>query len=172
VLGIISGAHGVRGEVRIKTFTEDPASIAAYGRLRDERSGAAYALSIRGQVRGQVIARIEGVNDRDAAELLAGVRLCVARGVLPPPPDEQWYLADLIGLSAEDAGGTKLGVVRDVRNFGAGDILEIARADGGELHLPFSRRVVPMVDLEARRLIVALPREDAPRPRRRRRSRA
>lgn len=171
MLGVISGAHGVRGEVRIKTFTEDPNAIAAYGPLRDERAGATYALAIRGLVRGQVIARIDGVRDRDSAQRLAGVRLCVARGMLPEPRREQWYLADLIGLAAEGVDGAKLGVVRDVRNFGAGDVLEIAREGESELYLPFSRRVVPTVDLAARLLVIALPDDEAKPPTRRRRAR-
>ncbi|MDF2095408.1 ribosome maturation factor RimM [Aquibaculum arenosum] len=157
-LAAVVGPHGVRGLVRIKAFTEDPESVAAYGPLSDEAGARQYTLRLKGQVKGLLLAEVEGVRDRDAAEALRGLRLYVPRSALPPPEDpEEFYHADLIGLRVETAEGTDLGRVVAVQDFGAGDLLEIEGEDGSRSHLPFTRQVVPQVDLAAGRLVAEPP---------------
>jgi 16S rRNA processing protein RimM len=159
-LGAIAGAHGVRGLVKIKSFTEDPANLTAYGPLGDESGRCRFEIAVTGQARGLLLARIAGVEDRDAAQALRGVRLYVARAALPEPDDvEEFYQADLIGLAAEDPQGRPLGTVASVENYGAGDFLEIARAGAAPLLVPFTRAAVPLVDLEGGRVVVAPPEE-------------
>ena len=121
-LGAIAGAHGVAGLVRVKSFTERPEDIAAYGPVRGD-DGACHRLEVVGQTRGLLIARIAGIRDRDAARKLAGTRLSVARGKLPAPEQGAYYHADLIGLRVERPDGTPVGAVAGVCNFGAGDLI-------------------------------------------------
>ena len=159
-LGAIAGAHGVRGLVKIKSFTQDPADLTAYGALADESGGRRFEIAVTGQAKGLLVARIAGVEDRDAAQALRGVRLTVARAALPEPEDaEDYYRADLIGLAAEDPQGRPLGTVTAVENYGAGDFLEIARAEGAPLLVPFTKVVVPLIDLEGGRVVVDPPEE-------------
>jgi 16S rRNA processing protein RimM len=158
-LGVIAGAHGVRGAVRVRSFTARPADIAAYGPLSDETGKRRLALDVMGEARGQLIARIAGIADRDAAEALKGLRLYVARAALPEPGEDEYYHSDLLGLRAETAEGAEFGTVVALHDFGAGDVLEIERADRSRIMLPFSRAAVPVVDLAARRLVVAPPAE-------------
>lgn len=165
-LGVMVGAHGVRGLVKVKAFTEDPAAVAAYGPVSDESGGRQWRLEVVGCAPGKsgdvVLARVEGVTDRDAAQALHGVRLYVERAALPEPEDaETFYHADLIGLRVEDAAGRLLGHVRAVENHGAGDVLEVdtggAEGGGRSLLLSFTRRVVPLVDLAGGRLVAEPP---------------
>ncbi len=159
-LGAIAGAHGVRGLVKIKSFTQDPASLTAYGALADESGRRRFEIAVTGQAKGLLVARIAGVEDRDAAEALRGVRLTIARAALPEPEDaEEFYQADLIGLAAEDTAGQPLGTVAAVENYGAGDFLEIARAQGAPLLVPFTKVVVPLIDLEGGRVVIDPPEE-------------
>jgi 16S rRNA processing protein RimM len=157
-LGVITGAHGVRGLVRVKSFAETPEDVAAYGPLSDEEGARAFTLTLTGRSKGALLARIEGVDDRDRAQALKGTRLYAPRAALPPPAEpETYYHADLLGLAVEDRAGRSLGRVAAVHNFGAGDILEL---DGGGARLvPFTRRAVPVVDLEGGRLVVDPPDE-------------
>ena len=164
-LGAIAGAHGVRGLVKIKSFTQDPASLTAYGPLADESGRRRFEIVVTGQAKGLLVARIAGVEDRDAAQGLRGVRLYVARAALPEPEDaEEFYQADLIGLAAEDPRGRPLGRVAAVENYGAGDFLEIARAKGAPLLVPFTKAAVPLVDLEGGRVVIDPPEEVDPDP--------
>jgi 16S rRNA processing protein RimM len=156
-VGIITGAQGVRGAVRIKSFTALPEDVASYGPVADETGQRAFALHAVGRTKGVVIATIAGIADRDAAERLKGVRLYVARDKLPAPGEEEYYHADLIGLAAMLRDGTLLGRVRAVHGYGAGDSLEVARASGGTVMVPFTRAVVPEVDLAAGRLVIEPP---------------
>ncbi len=158
-LGAIAGAHGVRGLVKIKSFTQDPANLTAYGPLTDESGQRRFEIAVSGQAKGVLLARIEGVEDRDAAQALRGVRLYVARAVLPEPEAEEFYLADLIGLAVEDPDGRPLGKVAAVENYGAGDFLEIQPPEGAPLLVPFTKAAVPLVDLEGGRVVVDLPEE-------------
>jgi 16S rRNA processing protein RimM len=144
----------VRGLVMLRSFTADPAAIAAYGPLTDETGARRFVLELK----AGDLARIEGVGDRDAAARLTGTRLFVERDRLPPPGEEEFYLSDLIGLPAVTEAGGSLGRVRAVEDHGAGAFLLLE--DGAEERLlPFTRAVVPVVDLAAGRLVVAPPGE-------------
>ena len=163
-VGVIAGAHGVRGLVKIKSFTDDPANLTAYGPLTDESGARRYQVAVTGRAKGVLLARIEGVGDRDAARALRGARLYVARAALPEPEDEEYYHADLIGLAVEDRAGAPLGRVAAVQNFGAGDILEIERPDQGTLLVPFTKAAVPLVDPAGGRVVVEPPEETEAQP--------
>lgn len=150
-VGVITGAKGVKGRVRIKSFTEDPAKVAAYGPVSDEAGGRRMQLKVEQVSKATVTARIAGIDDRTAAEALKGCRLYVDRDRLPPPDEDEFYYCDLIGLCAELADGEKLGPVCAVHNFGAGDVLEIDRiGHKGTVMVPFTREIVPVIDFEAR----------------------
>jgi 16S rRNA processing protein RimM len=157
LVGAIAGAHGVRGQVRIKSFTDDPAAVAAYGPLSDESGQRRFNLEVTGQIKGGLIARIDGIADRTAAEALRGLRLYVPRASLPATQADEYYRVDLIGLRAELADGTSFGRIIDVHNYGAGDVLEIQRPDGATELLPFADRMVPVVDLAAGRIVIDPP---------------
>jgi 16S rRNA processing protein RimM len=163
LLGRLGAAHGVRGEIRLQSFTADPAAISTYGPLFDESGRRRFVIaSLRPAGKDMFVARLEGVADRSAAEALTGVALYLPREALPAPEEDEFYLADLEGLRAETQGGATIGVVIGVRNFGAGDILEIAPPEGGEtLLLPFTKAVVPVVDIAGGRVIVEPPESDA-----------
>ncbi|WP_299441272.1 ribosome maturation factor RimM [uncultured Rhodospira sp.] len=157
-LGVVVGVHGVRGVVRVKSFTADPADVAAYGPVSTEDGARSWRLSVVGPAKGVVLCRFDGIDDRTAAEALKGLRLYVPRAALPPAEDEdEYYHADLIGLAVEREDGTALGTVRAVHDFGAGDMLELRPpAEGAKsLMIPFTRAAVPVVDLTAGRVVVA-----------------
>lgn len=156
-VGVVTGAHGVRGAVRLKSFTAEPEDVAGYGPLEDERGERRFALRIVGSGKGVLLATIAGIDDRDRAEALRGLRLYLPRSALPPAGEEEYYHADLIGLEAVLPDGAALGTVRAVHDFGAGDTLEIERASGPPVMVPFTRAVVPVVDLDAGRLVVDPP---------------
>lgn len=161
LLGSIVGVHGVRGAVKIRSHTGAPEAIADYGPLSDEAGTRSFRLRVIGLARGNVVAKIDGVTDRDAAERLRGIDLYVAREALPPPEDDdEFYQADLIGLDAVTEAGEPYGTIVDFRDFGAGDLLEVRPAGGGPtIYLPFTREVVPVVDIEGRRVVVVPPAE-------------
>ncbi|MBO0764164.1 MAG: ribosome maturation factor RimM [Hyphomicrobiaceae bacterium] len=160
LLGRIAGAHGIRGEVLIKTFTGRPEDIAAYGPLEDGCGRRLLIEALRATPRG-VVARLAGIADRTAAEALKGRSLYVARASLPVAAEGEFYYADLIGLAAVDPDGRALGEVVDVHNHGAGDLLELRLADDGKTELvPFTDAFVPEVDLAASRVVVRLPETD------------
>jgi 16S rRNA processing protein RimM len=156
LLGIVTGPHGVTGAVRIKSFTARPEDIAAYGSLADE-TGRRFALRLVGAGKGVLLARLSGVEDRNRAEDLRGLRLYLPRAALPPAAADEFYHADLIGLAAVTGDGTAIGRVRAVHDFGAGDTLEIERAEALPAMVPFTRAIVPVVDLAAGRLVVDPP---------------
>ena len=156
-VGVVTGPHGVRGAVRIKSFTARPEDVAAYGPLGDESGTQHFDLQLIGAAKGVVIGRFSGIEDRNRAEALRGLRLYLPRAALPPPEDEEYYHADLIGLAAMLADGTSLGRVRAIHDFGAGDSLEIERGGGPPLIVPFTRAVVPVVEIDAGRLVIDPP---------------
>lgn len=158
-VGVLTGAHGVRGLVRLKSFTERPEDIISYGPLTDASGQRCFEVSLNGRARDALLARIAGVNDRDQAEALRGTRFYVARAALPEPAADEFYHADLIGLRAEATDGTLLGRVSAVHTFGGGDVLEIAPKTGETILVPFTRQAVPAVELQAGRLVVDLPME-------------
>ncbi len=144
--------------MRIKSFTEEPADVAAYGRVSDEAGACSFALEPIGASGGAILARIEGIDEREAAEGLAGTRLYVPRSALPAPHAEEYYHADLLGLRALSTDGEALGTVTSVHPIGDTDVLEIDR--GSELPsllIPFTRADVPEVDLKTGRVIVEVP---------------
>ncbi len=163
-IGVVVGAQGLRGEVRIKPFTARPEAIAAYGPVTDETGQRRFEVTILGQGRAEVIARLSGVGDRDAAKALKGVRLCVPRAALPAPQEEEFYHADLIGLAAERADGSRAGRVAAVLDHGAGAYLEIVEESRRPLIVPFTRKAVPLVDLAAGRLVIEPPEEIEAKP--------
>ena len=159
-MGVVGRPHGVRGLVHVHSYTAEPADLAGYGPLVDERGGA---WTLRWQSEGVAELRDgagQAVADRSAAERLTNMRLFVPRERLPPTEADEFYLADLIGLAAVDPEGRVLGQVGEVHDYGAGVSLEIAPVEGGAaLLLPFTRSAVPEVDLAARRVVVVPPQE-------------
>lgn len=159
-IGAIAGAFGVAGEVRLKSFCSTPADIAAYGPLTSEDGSQEFRLTLTRPVAGGLGARIAGVTTKDAADRLRGTGLYVPRDRLPSLPDDEFYHADLIGLAAYDTGGGLMGKVSAIHNHGAGDIVEITPlTPGPALLLPFTRAIVPMVDLQAGKIVVNPPDE-------------
>ncbi len=162
LLGRFGAPHGVRGEIRLQSYTGDPLAIGAYGPLTDKSGAKSFKLlSVRPQGKDMLVARVAGVADRTGAEALTGVELYISRDRLPAPEDEdEFYLADLVGLRAETRGGEHIGAVVALRNFGAGDILEVAPQAGGEtLLFPFTKAVVPVVSVSEGRVIIEPPEE-------------
>ena len=159
-VGAIAGAFGVRGEVRLKSFTSQPNDIAAYAPLYTEDGSRSFTVRLTRPVTGGLGARLSGVETREQAEALKGVTLWADRDKLPALPDDEFYHADLIGLSVHDTGGALLGKVRAIYDHGAGDILEI-HGPGRRwvLLLPFTRAFVPTVDLAAGRIVADPPDE-------------
>ena len=156
-VGAISGAFGVRGEVRIKSFCADPATIADYSPLTTE-DGRTFDLGITRAIKGGFAAVISGVDNKEDADALRSTRLYTARENLPNLPDDEFYHSDLIGLTVVDTGGETIGRVKTVQNHGAGDILEITGPtlkDG--VLLAFTKEAVPTVDLTAGRIIIDPP---------------
>ena len=158
-LGVVLGAHGVRGAVRIKSFAMNVSDIAAYGPLQSEDGGAHLQLTVRGVSRGAVLAEIDGIDRREAAEALQGTRLYVARAALPDTEEDEYYHADLIGLRARTVSGEPYGVVRGIYDYGAGDVIDIDRDNDASIVFPFTREIVPDIDLAAGWLVVDPPAE-------------
>jgi 16S rRNA processing protein RimM len=157
VLAVVGAPHGTRGEVRIKSFTEDPLDVGSYGALQTADGRSFVVESVR-PAKEVVIARLSGVDTRDKAEALKNERLFVPRERLPAPDDtDTFYQSDLIGLLVKTADGTPVGRVKAVLNYGAGDILEIAPARGAPVLLPFTKDYVPVIDIAGRRIIAAPP---------------
>src|SRR6185295_8613333 len=159
LMGAILGAHGIKGEVKVKSFAAKPADIAEYGPLTDTKHKRIFELSVVGAAaKGVLIGRIAGITDRNAAEALKGVELFVDRERLPMPKDpEEYYLADLIGLGAVDGKGAKLGEIVSVDNYGAGDLLLVVPENGEGFVVPFAKAFVPVVDVKDRRVVLDLP---------------
>ena len=157
LVGVAGAPHGVRGEVRLKSYTETPMGIASYpalwaGNPPQRRLRFASARALKDDM---LVVRFEGVDGRDAAQALTNTKLFVARADLPPPEEDEFYHADLIGLEVQGPDGTPVGTVAALENFGAGDLLEIAPPRGDSFYVPFTRAFVPVVDLSARRVGLA-----------------
>ena len=159
-MGVLGKPHGVRGLVRVVSYAEDDANLAAYGPLSDDR-GRRFNLRWRGEGIAEIAEITSGkavpVADRGGAEKLTNTRLYIERDRLPPAKEDEFYLADLIGLAALDEAGTELGRVNAVHDYGAGASLEIARESVPPLLVPFTRACVPVVDLAGGRVVVAPP---------------
>lgn len=155
-VGVVVGAHGIRGAVRLKSFTDRPADIGRYGPVEAEGGGRRFGLTVTGEAKGLVIARLDGVTDRDAAEGLKGTRLSVPRARLPETAEDEFLTVDLVGLRVEAVDGSPLGRVTALFDFGAGEVLEIASAEGA-LMVPFTRAAVPVVDVAGGRIVIDPP---------------
>jgi len=155
----IGAAHGVRGAVKLWTFTEDPFAVQHYGPLQTKDGDRAFEVAQAREGKGHLVVTFKGITTRDEAERLNGIELCVAREKLPETDEDEYYHADLIGLAAVTTAGAPLGHVVAIHNFGAGDIIEIAPPNGTTLLLPFSNAVVPEVDLTGGRVVINPPQE-------------
>lgn len=153
-MAAIAAAHGIRGAFRVKSFTEHPEDVAAYGPVFDRHGQRLFELDVIGPAKGGVIAKAEGILDRNAAEALRGTELFIPRSALPDPDDDEFYYSDLEGLDVFDSDGGRLGVVKRVINHGAGDLVEITDDHGRPLIVPFDKASVPVIDVEKRRLEV------------------
>jgi 16S rRNA processing protein RimM len=155
----IGAAHGVRGAVKLWTFTEDPLAVKRYGPLQTKDGSRQFEVTHARQAKDHLVATFKGIATRDDAEKLNGLELYVARDKLPETDEGEYYHADLIGLAAVTAANEPLGRVVAIHNFGAGDIIEIAPPDGATMLLPFTNAVVPIVDIAGGRVVIELPGE-------------
>ena len=153
----IGAAHGVRGEVRVKAHTANPLAIADYGPLHDSRGGIFRVKSMRHLKDDMLVVAFEGVADRTAAEKLNRTKLHVDRAALPPPDEDEFYHADLVGLAVETTAGEPVGTVVAVANFGADDLLDVRRPGGTSVYVPFTRAVVPILDFFAGKAVIEPP---------------
>ena len=160
LLGVVTGASGLRGEVKVKTFTATPEAIARYGDLHAKDGRRFAVVSAKPGKKDEALLALKGVADRSAAEALKGLELYVPRGALPAIDEGEYYHADLIGLAAHDAEDRRIGVVKAIHNYGAGDILEIEAPDGSDLLLSFTRDTVPEIDIKTGRIVIAVPPDD------------
>jgi 16S rRNA processing protein RimM len=163
LVGAFGAPQGVRGEIRVKSFTGEAKSIGAYGALTDAKRSRAFAFErLRALKDDMLVVKLRGIDDRDAAQALTGVEIFARRDQLPPPKADEFYYDDLVGLEAVTREGKRLGRVASLTNYGAGDILEIAPEGGGEeLLLPFTKAVAPVLDFEAGRIVIEPPEEVA-----------
>ncbi|MBR0871853.1 ribosome maturation factor RimM [Bradyrhizobium tropiciagri] len=155
----IGAAHGVRGAVRLWTFTEDPLAVKDYGPLTTKDGTRQFEVTHVREAKDHLVATLKGVATRDDAERLNGLELYVPRDRLPDTDDGEYYHTDLIGLAAVTTAEQPLGRVIAIHNFGAGDIIEIAPPQGATMLLPFTNAVVPTVDLAGGRVVIELPQE-------------
>jgi 16S rRNA processing protein RimM len=155
----IGAAHGVRGAVKLWTFTEDPFAVTRYGPLSTKDGARAFEVANAHVGKGHLVATLKGVTTRNEAERLNGVELYVARERLPATDEDEYYHTDLIGLVAVTTADHPLGKVIAIHNFGAGDIIEIAPPKGATMLLPFTNAVVPTVDIAGGRVVIELPAE-------------
>ena len=157
VIAEIGAAHGVRGEVRVKAHTADPLAVADYGPLHDSRGTIFRIKSLRHLKDDMLVVSFEGLTDRTAAEKLNRTKLHVDRSALPPPDEDEFYHADLIGLAVETTAGEAIGTVVAVANFGADDLLDVRRPGKPSVYVPFTRAVVPTLDFAAGKAIIEPP---------------
>lgn len=155
-VGIILGAHGIKGQVRLRSLTEQPEAIGKYQPLTDA-AGREFAIKLVGVARDAFIATIKGVTDRTTAEALQGVELFVARDALPKPKRNEYYALDLVGLTAQDHSGKIYGTVKALHDYGGGPLLEIAPASGKNFMLPFRDTFVPDIKISQGYIIVSVP---------------
>jgi len=155
----IGAAHGVRGAVKLWTFTEDPFAVKTYGPLMTKDGARQFEVTSAREAKDHLVATLKGVSTREEAERLNGIELYVAREKLPDTDENEYYHADLIGLAAVNAANEPIGKVIAIHNFGAGDIIEIAPPGGMTMLLPFTNAVVPSVDVAGGRVVIELPAE-------------
>ncbi|MBI1208429.1 MAG: 16S rRNA processing protein RimM [Azospirillum sp.] len=158
-VGRIIGVHGVRGAVKLKSYTEAPEAVVEYGPLSDRLGRRHFTISLLSRIKEHWLARIDGIDDRDTALALRGTDLFVERSALPEPAEDEYYHTDLIGLRAETLDGKLLGKVTAVHDFGAGTMIEIIGADAPPLLVPFTGKAVPVVDVAGGRIAIDPPGE-------------
>ena len=157
-VGAIAGSFGVKGEVRLKSFCAEPTDVANYGVLTSEDGKQEWSIKLTRPVKNGFAARLTGVIHKEAADALKGVRLYAPRTALPNLPDDEYYHADLIGLTIFDTGGNELGKVKAVLNHGASDLLEVMiKGQNEPVLLPFTQAAVPMVDIASGRIVADPP---------------
>lgn len=152
----IGAPHGVRGEVRVKSFAADPVALGDYGKLFDAQ-GRKFEIKAARPSKTVLVVKFAGVNSREAAEALNGVELFVDRSALPEPEEDEFYYSDLIGMTVTDAAGEPIGALRAIEDYGSGDVLEITLAKGGSELVMFTRDNVPEIDMDARTITVVMP---------------
>ena len=160
LLAAVIGAVGLKGEVRVKLFTATPEALPRYKALHTAQGRKLVITAFRPSKEGEAVIAFEGVRDRNAAEALKGAELYVERAMLPETGEDEFYHADLIGLEARDSEGRVLGKVAAIHNFGASDVIELTRSDGDSVHLAFTKETVPVLNIEAGYIIVAVPEDD------------
>ena len=159
LLGVVIGAQGLKGEVKVKAFTETPEKLGAYGPLHTRDGRTLLVVSVR-LAKDAAVVQFDDVTTRDAAESLKGAELFVPHSTLPAAEAHEFYHTDLIGLRAEDTEGRTIGKVIAIHNFGAGDVIEIEREDGqGTALMPFTREIVPTIEVAEGRIVIAAPEE-------------
>ena len=158
-VGRVAGAFGVRGEVRITSFTAEPLALVDYKDLKREDGSPGLTLTSGRAAKGGIVARAREVETREQAEALRGLKLYIPRAALPEPDEDEFYVTDLVGLAVETPDGEPLGRVKSVQDFGAGDLLEIQPPEGASWYLPFTREAVPEVRLGEGRVVAVPPEE-------------
>ncbi|MEI7790039.1 MAG: ribosome maturation factor RimM [Alphaproteobacteria bacterium] len=160
LLAAVMGAQGLKGEVKAKIFTAAPDALPRYGKLH-ARDGRTFTITaFRPSKQGEAVIAFAEVKDRNTAEALKGTELFVSRDALPEPDEDEFYHADLVGLEARDSEGRVIGKVVAVHNFGASDVIELARDDGDSVHLAFTRETVPVIEIAEGYIVVAVPEDD------------
>ncbi len=160
LLAAVMGAQGLKGEVKAKIFTAAPDALPRYGKLH-ARDGRTFTITaFRPSKQGEAVIAFAEVKDRNTAEALKGTELFVSRDALPEPDEDEFYHADLVGLDARDSEGRVIGKVVAVHNFGASDVIELARDDGDSVHLAFTRETVPVIKIAEGYIVVAVPEDD------------
>lgn len=154
-VGVITSVNGVKGHVKIRSFTEKPGDVANFNEIYDEHGQKAYKISVITTKKDYIIAGIEGINNRNQAETLRNTKLFIKRSELPQPSSEEYYHADLVGIEARSEEGVQLGIVKNVLNFGAGDILEVYDISTEKtIYYPFTKQFIPEVNLKEKFLIL------------------
>ena len=156
-VGLLGSARGLKGELRVKSFTANARDIASYGTLTDETGAQAFELKVTAKHKDQLVVRIEGVNDRNAAEALNGQKLYVERSRLPEAQEDEFYFSDLAGLDAELVDGTPFGRVVQAEDYGGGPFLEVKAPGHGTVLVPFTKAAVPQVDLSGGKVVIDPP---------------
>lgn len=160
LLAAVIGAQGLKGEVKVKAFTEEPGALARYRGLHTKDGRAFTVTAARGTKPDEAVLTLAEVKTREAAEALKGTELYVPRAALPVTDEDEFYHADLIGLRAEDVEDRVLGTVKAIHNYGASDVIEIEQPGGDSLLLAFTRETVPHIEIDKGRIVVAVPRDD------------
>lgn len=157
LLAQIGAAHGIKGEVRVKPFG-DADMLDQYGKL-ETADGQKFRIKRMRPQKNLLVVKFEGINSRNEAEALNGIELYIDRAKLPEPEEDEFYVSDLVGLTVVNASGQEIGVIKDVPNFGAGDMLEIRPTSGTDYYLPFSEEVVPEINFSSSTVTVIPPAE-------------